>query len=178
MKTTKFFVFIILFAALVAGCVSKASIQPQEVKALEVNDPQANCPLTTSKESFEPPAPYPPSEPFPNEFWFGSEHLWTALPENGTWSDLPHNSSGYTQKIFWWSSLFSLKDEPEPALVVIGERLDGEAPPLKFYGATNAFADDIGEAMLTGVDFPTEGCWKVTGQYKKTGLSFTIWIEP
>ena len=178
MKTTKFFVFTILLALFMAGCASKASIQAQEVQALEVNDPQADCPLITSKEAFEPPDSYSPSGPFPNEFWFGSEHLWTALPENGTWSGLPKNPSGYTQKIFWWSSLFSLKDEPEPALVVFGERLDAKAPLLKVSRATNAFAADIGEAMLVGVDFPTEGCWKVTGQYKKTGLSFTIWIEP
>ena len=51
-------------------------------------------------------------------------------------------------------------------------------PALRFYGATNAMADDIGEAMLTGVEFPTLGCWEVTGQYKKTELSFVIWVAP
>jgi len=94
------------------------------------------------------------------------------------WSGLPNNPEGFTQKIFWWSSLFSLKDELEPALVVFGERLDAKAPPLKVSRATNASAGDIGSAMLVGVDFPTLGCWKITGQYKKTELSFVIWIAP
>ncbi len=74
--------------------------------------------------------------------------------------------------------MYSLPDEPQPALVVTGRRLDAEAPALRFYGATNAMADDIGEAMLTGVEFPTLGCWEVQGQYKKTSLTFVVWIAP
>ena len=105
-------------------------------------------------------------------------HLWTALPTNGVWAGLPNNPEGYTQKIFWWSSLFSLTDELEPALVVAGERLDAKTPPLKVSRATNAFAKDIGDAMLVGVDFPTLGCWKITGQYKKTRLDFVVWVAP
>ncbi|MEO5886198.1 MAG: hypothetical protein ABIQ77_00915 [Anaerolineales bacterium] len=74
--------------------------------------------------------------------------------------------------------MFSRKDEPEPALIVTGERLDAEAPPLQVSRATNASAGDIGTAMLFGVDFPTLGCWKITGQYKKTGLDFVVWVAP
>lgn len=151
-----------------------------EVKSLLVKDiAPPGCPATLPAESaFEAPEPYFATAPWPRTFWFGSEHLWTALDTDGVWEDLPKNPNGYTQKIMWWSSLFSLKDELEPALVVFGHRLDAEAPELKFYGATNATAADIGEAMLTGVDFPTEGCWEVTGQYKKTGLTFVVWIAP
>jgi hypothetical protein len=78
----------------------------------------------------------------------------------------------------WWSDLYSLPDEPVPALVVTGHRLDGESPPLRFYGATNAMADDIGEAMLTGVEFPALGCWEVRGEYKKNELKFVVWVAP
>jgi hypothetical protein len=119
-----------------------------------------------------------PTEPFENRFWFGTEHLWTSLPEDGIWSDLPLNPDGYTQKVFWWSRLFSFEDEPQPELVVFGKRLDGDAPPLIVSRATNAMAGDIGTAMLVGVDFPTAGCWEITGQYKKTGVTFVIWVEP
>jgi hypothetical protein len=128
--------------------------------------------------SFEAPEPYSPTAPWDGFFWFGSESLWTVLPENGVWASLPLNPEGYTQKIMWWSDRFVLQDELEPALVVTGERLDAKAPPLKFYRATNAFADDIGEAMLTGVDFPTHGCWKITGEYKEASLIFYVWIAP
>lgn len=145
----------------------------------EAEPPPSDCPVTKPREvTFEAPAPYSPTPPWPNFFWFGSEDLWTMLPVEGGWAELPLNSEGYTQKILWWSDMFVLKDEYEPALVVSGRRLDEEAPPLKFYGATNAFGGDIGEAMLTGVDFPTHGCWEVTGQYKKAELSFVVWVAP
>jgi len=183
---------IFVLASLLAGCAGSAIAQSNEVVLTEVpkkveettnpevlsKAPPADCPVTTNTTSFEAPAPYSPSAPWPSEFWYGSEHLWTALPTNGVWAGLPNNPEGYTQKIFWWSSLFSLKDELEPALVVFGERLDAKAPPLKVSRTTNAFARDIGDAMLVGVDFPTFGCWKITGLYKKTGLDFVVWVAP
>jgi hypothetical protein len=146
---------------------------------IESRIPPADCPVsTTGKFAFTPPAPFPPSAPWEGFFWFGSEALWTALRSDGVWADLPLNPDGYTQKIMWWSSSYDLTNEHEPALVVTGRRLDADAPPLRFYGTTNAMADDIGEAMLTGVEFPTLGCWEVRGEYKKTELVFVVWIAP
>lgn len=146
---------------------------------IEALIPPADCPMTLpGKVTFQAPEPYFPDAPWENMFWYGSEHLWTALHKTGVWSGLPDNPEGYTQKIVWWSDLYSLKDEPEPALVVLGRRLDADAPPLKFDGATNAFAADIGDAIMTGVDFPTLGCWEITGQYKKSGLTFVVWVAP
>jgi len=141
--------------------------------------PPKDCPVTTSANaSFKAPEPFSPIVPWEGIFWYGSEHLWTALNTDGVWSKLPENSDGYGQKIMWWSNLYSLKDELEPELVVSGRRLDGEAEPLRFYGATNAMADDIGEAMLTGVEIPTLGCWEITGQYKESEISFVVWVGP
>ena len=141
--------------------------------------PPKDCPVTTSANiSFKAPEPFSPIAPWKGIFWYGSEHLWTALNTDGVWSKLPENSDGYGQKIMWWSSLYSLKDELEPELIVSGRRLDGEAEPLRFYGATNAMADDIGEAMLTGVEIPTLGCWEITGQYKESEISFVVWVGP
>jgi hypothetical protein len=40
--------------------------------------------------------------------------------------------------------------------------------------ATNAFADDIGSAMLVGIGLPTAGCWEITGHLKGTQLSFVV----
>lgn len=146
---------------------------------IESRIPPANCPVTTAEaSSFKAPEPYSLSAPWEGFFWHGTEGLWTALRNDGIWRGLPKTSDGYTQKIMWWSSSYSLKDELEPALLVSGRRLDGDASALRFYGATNAFADDIGEAMLTGVEFPTLGCWEVRGGYKKTELTFVVWIAP
>jgi hypothetical protein len=194
----RFFFLVIIPGAILAGCAPRA----QQVKSFDddrmptevleapaltqtveaeiaARIPPSDCPVTTSAEpAFGAPEPYSTVAPWEGIFWFGSDHLWTALHDDGVWAGLPLNSDGYTQKIMWWSSLYNLPDELEPALIVEGRRLDGTAPPLRFYGATNAMAKDIGEAMLTGVDFPTLGCWEITGQYKKTGITFVVWIAP
>jgi len=190
---------ILVLIFFLSGC---ANLQPDQPKTLEdyrmltnKPDPSAmtqtaqaeingrippdNCPVTLpEKVTFKAPEPYSTDAPWEGFFWYGSDELWTVLRTDGVWTGLPLNPEGYTQKIMWWSDLYVLKDELQPALVVTGERLDAEAPPLKFYGATNAFADDIGDAMLTGVDFPMLGCWEITGQYKETELSFVVWIAP
>jgi hypothetical protein len=94
------------------------------------------------------------------------------------WAELPHNPEGYTQKVFWWREGYSWTEEPEPELSVIGQRLDDPAPPLNVSRATNAFAADIQSAMLVGVDFPTPGCWEISGRYAEAELSFVVWVEP
>lgn len=187
---------IVILALLLSGCGRNTVAQADQVTPNRVPErakptvtpevvsekPPADCSISVPSE----PEFVPPSIPFlsplesslpDNYFWFGSEHLWTWLPMNGTWSSLPQNPEGYTQKIFWWSDLFSLANEPEPALVVTGERLDTKAPRLNVSKATNA-EGDIGESMLVGVDFPTLGCWEIRGQYKKSELSFVIWVAP
>lgn len=188
----------ILLSLFLAGCASRAQQvrsvgdyrMPMEVleapaltqfveAEISARIPPKDCPVTVPGDpAFEAPEPYFPSAPWDGISWFGTEGLWTALYDDGVWAALPLNPEGYTQKIMWWSSLYDLPNEFKPALVVSGRRLDEDAPPLKFYGATNAFADDIGDAMLTGVDFPTLGCWEVTGEYKKTSLTFVVWLAP
>jgi hypothetical protein len=140
-------------------------------------DPPNYCPVTQPPDPpFIPPPPYPTH--LQSEYWYGTESLWTSLPLGRVWSGLPHNPEGYTQKVFWWRKSYNWRAEPEPNLVVSGQRLDAAAPPLNVSRATNAFAEDIQSAMLVGVDFPTLGCWKITGRYRGTELSFVIWVAP
>jgi hypothetical protein len=147
---------------------------------IAASTPPENCPVNTAADAtpFTAPEPYSADAPWEGYFWFGTTGLWTALPTDGVWEGLPDNPQGYTQKIMWWSDQFVAEKEPQPALVVSGRRLDTEAPPLPFHGATNAMAGDIKTAMLTGVDFPTLGCWEIMGEYKDSTLTFVVWIAP
>jgi hypothetical protein len=143
-----------------------------------VNDPPEKCPVTKPPEPpFVPPAPYPRS-PSGDNFWYGTESLWAALPASGVWQALPHNPTGYTQKLFWWRKGYSWTEEPEPELTVSGRRLDEAAPPLLVSKATNAYAPDIQSAMLVGVDFPTVGCWEIIERYAEAELIFVVWVAP
>ena len=64
-----------------------------------------------------------------------------------------------------------------PDLTVTGRRLDAPAPPLLVSPPTNADAPGLGPSMLVGVNFPTLGCWKISGTYKGHTLSFVIWVS-
>jgi hypothetical protein len=197
MQKRSFFFSIFILAALLSGC----SGQPANAKTLEdyrmptqvptvveltatvqaeieSRTPPKDCPITQPPDTpFIPPAPYTDLK-FPGEFLIGTNTLWTVVRDDGVWEALPHNSGGYTQKIVWWSEGYSWTDEPEPDLVITGERLDGEAPSVEFSGASNAYAADIGSAIMSGVDLPTLGCWKITGKYKDAELSFVVWVAP
>jgi hypothetical protein len=201
MQRSYFFVSVFIVAALLTACAPKAAVQPDQVRALQKSsskdlpekatatvrtttesvphNPPASCPITTLQNpSFTAPAPYSSDAPWSNQFWYGTQFLWTALPIDGIWSSLPHNPEGYTQKVFWWREGYVWTEEPEPDLLVTGERLDASVPPLIASKATNAYASDIGSAMLVGVDFPALGCWKITGKYKDAELSFVVWVVP
>jgi hypothetical protein len=192
------FLSILILTVLLAGCSPNAVAQPAEVRALanptptdlpknssgvseqpEIipRDPPASCPITVPQDPpFTAPVPYSPDSPFESNFWYGSNSLWTDLPKDGIWYGLPHNPEGYTQKVFWWREGYVWTDEPEPDIIVTGERLDASAPLLTGSKGTNAYASDIGSAMLVGVDLPTLGCWKITGKYKDAELSFVVWV--
>jgi hypothetical protein len=192
MQRLYFSLSILILFSFLPGCAPRAVVQPAEVRALEnptptsattisevtPHDPPASCPITQPPDvAFIPPAPYD-SLGFDGEFWYGSSSLWTAVRQNGIWEGLPHNHQWYTQKVFWWREGYIWDEEPEPALIVSGERLDAAAPPLMASKATNAYAGDIGSAMLVGVDLPTLGCWKITGKYSDSELSFVVWVAP
>ena len=187
------FLSILILASFLVGCAPKAAARPDDVRALEnpttttegaaqsevvSHDPPSSCAVTNPQDPpFTPPAPYD-SLGFEGEFWYGSKSLWTAVRENGTWEALPHNPEGYTQKVFWWRDGYVWTEEPEPELIVTAERLDAKAALVQASKATNAYASDIGSAMLVGVDLPTLGCWKITGKYADAELSFVVWIAP
>lgn len=197
MQRPNFFLSILLLFSLLAGCTPNASVKspedyrmPTDVPSaaeltatveteIDQRTPPADCAVTTAENvSFRAPEPHAPVAPWEGRFWYGTEGLWTTLPTDGVWSKLPKTPDGFNQKIVWWSELYSLKDEQEPALIVSGQRLDAKSEPLRFYGATNMIEEEAGEAMLTGVEFPTLGCWEVRAEYKNSDLTFVVWVAP
>ena len=179
---------LLLLSVFLAACAGNAVAQTDEVVSTEIvhkvaptagpDSASKSCPVTVRQEpAFIPPAPYD-ALGYKGYFWFGTADLWTSLPQDGIWRDLPKNPEGYTQKIFWWRDGYVWTEEQQPNLIVTGEWLDGKSPPIEASRATNAYAEDIGSAMLVGIDFPIEGCWKITGQYGKAELSFVILVTP
>jgi hypothetical protein len=102
---------------------------------------------------------------------YGNGELWVvSLPEDGV---VRADSWGYIRsdgsidvKFGWWRVT-------PGALSISGRRLDGEAPPLQV-----SIPDGYGSSgfQATGVIFPTEGCWEVTGVVGDATMSFVTFV--
>lgn len=106
------------------------------------------------------------------ETWFGSTALAVILPDNGTW---PTTAPGHSisVKLFWWREGFEPGNEAN--LVVQLKRLDNGLNDADISSPTNAGGDPLGAwTMLTGIDFPSAGCWEVTGKYLGDKLTFIV----
>jgi len=137
------------------------------------------CPVTRPAEQFVPPAPHPSKAPR-DEFWFGTNTLWTALPTTGMWDGLPHytpDDPSFRQKLFFWREGYDPRTEPQPNLIVKGKRLDSPAPLQSDDQANGGWtADD--QFIVTGINFPTPGCWEITASYQNGTLTFVVWVAP
>ncbi len=146
------------------------TLEPKNMPDQQPKSSLESCPVTQPPENrFIPSKPYP-EYPYPGEFWYGSDDLWTALPDNHTWP--------MGQKVFFWRYDYYWLDETEPELTVSAQRLDGEAPPATVFRATNGYNPETESFMLSGIEFPTSGCWEITGQYGEVSLTFVVWVSP
>jgi hypothetical protein len=95
----------------------------------------------------------------------GNGKLWVSLGLAVVVNDGDANGAVPT-KYPWWRGVSG-------ALRIEGRRLDGAAPPLSAtipdgYGTTGFQA--------SGVTFPTEGCWEVTGRAGEASLTFVTLV--
>ena len=138
------------------------------------------CEVTRPQPVFVPPGPDIPQGRFlatPPDYyesdWYGSARLWTMLHHDGeVWGPWVRLDDGLPMKTFWWSADWVPQDELEPAITVVGRRLDAPGT-FRFGPGTNAAAD-FGAAMLVGIDLPTYGCWEITARYRDASLSYVV----
>jgi hypothetical protein len=133
------------------------------------SDVPATCPVTLPGTTLFTPPGVSPNSPHTEygDYWFGNPKLWTALSLDGVWNG---------GKSFWWSEGYNAWTEQRPDLTVTGKRLDGPGSAT-VDRATNGMGGGAGSFMLVGVDFPTTGCWQVTGAYKGETVSFVVWVD-
>ena len=138
------------------------------------------CSVTKpANQPFVPPPPYS-AKPSHGEFWFGTDRLWTALPVTGTWR-LGHYTSldpTFRQKLPFWRRGYDAHAEPRPNLTVSGRRIDSPAGPLQTDGPGTASWTKDDQFIMTGINFPTTGCWEITGRYENDELTFVVWVSP
>jgi len=136
-----------------------------------------SCPVTKPPTPpFVPPSPYP-NETTPGSFWFGTNKLWILLRTDGTWQGLPEWPDGtFRQKLLWWHEGYNLRQTLHPPLKVSGNRLDSPAAPLQS-GVSHGWTNDSNHPFITnGINLPALGCWKISGRFEDTELSFVVWV--
>jgi hypothetical protein len=125
------------------------------------------CPVTL-------PSPAGPSGPARDAFFgwgasYGNGTLWVG----GLWPrgiiavghGFVDDRGRVGMKFGWWTKVAG-------RLEITGRRLDGRAPPV---GAV--VPDGYGGGFRpSGVTFPTEGCWEITGSVHRTELSFVTFV--
>lgn len=159
---------------------AQSSLAQQSGTALPANAPDS-CPVTKPYDRpFVPPFPKPSIQRDDNFFWFGTDRLWTQLPANGTWNGLPHYSPfdpTFRQKLFFWRLGYDPRLEPQAKLTITGRRIDSAAPPLLSDKTSNGGWHGDDTFIVTGINFPTLGCWQITGHYQDDELTFVIWVS-
>jgi hypothetical protein len=127
------------------------------------------CPVTPPTP-FSPPSGVSQDDLFGADDSYGNGRLWVG----GLWPkgvivatpDFIDQDGSVGMKFGWWRQVSGY-------LRVTGRRLDAPAPPLRAdvpagYGRTGFQA--------SGVYFPDEGCWEVTGKVGRTTLTFVTFV--
>jgi hypothetical protein len=107
---------------------------------------------------------------FSQELAFGNGALWVApvQPDGVALARpefiAPDGSIGL--KFGWWR-------ETEGTLTISGRRLDASAP-----AARASVPDGYGSRgfQASGIEFPTEGCWEITGRVGSSSLTFVTFV--
>lgn|SRR5438034_4975370 len=165
----------LLAAVVLAACVngghaarSTASGKPTQATARKVTMADARrCPVTMPRHGA---AGVSPDDLFGWGSSYGNGKLWVG----GLW---PHGviaaDPGFVEKdgatdmkFGWWRKVAG-------KLEITGRRLDGPAPPLDA-NVPDGYGDTGFQA--TGVTFPREGCWQVTGKIGRTSLTFVTFV--
>ncbi len=118
-----------------------------------------DCPITQAIKDQPPKDPH--ADPFALSYWYinADRTLWVSLSDNQSWA-----TGG--EKVIWI--------RPQGTqLVVSGQRLDGEAPQLQAH-IPCCYPTGF---QVTGLTFPTGGCWEVTAQAGKSELRVITWVR-
>jgi hypothetical protein len=105
----------------------------------------------------------------PGAFVYGNGRLWVTLAVSGVIvadAGMVNPDGSIDWKFPWWRMVAG-------HLTITGRRLDAPAPPLK--SRVPSGYGNIG-FQASGVTFPSEGCWQVTGKVADTSLTFVTFV--
>jgi len=99
----------------------------------------------------------------------GGKALWTTLPEDGVINARPRDDGSLFWKFGW-----TPKRQYPGGLAVTGRRLDAAAPPMTVLAVRWGYSSTGRGSWATAVNFPTAGCWRITGRSAGVKLSYVV----
>ncbi len=162
-----------LLAVFLAGCNGRTQSNGVAAPATVSPEVNANMPLqqatstSTACEVTKPNRSIPPGER-PNPDHHGNGQLWTKLWPEGRVIFKPGGEGfiledgSLSMKWMWWRGV-------RGKLTIEGRRLDATGPQLR-----SVIPEGYGDTgfQASGLTFPTEGCWEVTGKVGESSLTF------
>ncbi len=150
----------VFLALVLSGCASISEWRTaRAAAACQVTQPEWLTPPLDSAVLSE--------QPVPDYYVTNADQSIIA----GAWwwedADYPLEAGERGNKVGWF--------RPDGAeLTITGRRIDRKAPPMKA---------DIPccyptRLQVSGLYFPTEGCWEITAVAADSELTFTVWVEP
>jgi hypothetical protein len=118
------------------------------------------CPVTKPRDDTPPGV-----TPQRSGVNYGNGRLWVSLYPDGRVTVGPQNiapNGSLVVKFGWWRAT-------RGHLAITGHRLDAPAAPAGA-GVPDGYGDQFFQA--SGVTFPMEGCWEVTGRVEGATLTF------
>ena len=116
-----------------------------------------------------PSCPGRPGRVWPNHSTgnHGNGKLWVTLPTGGKLLITPEKDGSLGEKFPWWRAVCE-------RLTITGRRLDAPAGPLRA-----SIPEGYGETgfQASGVYFPSEGCWEITGRVGDAELTFVVEVR-
>ena len=131
--------------------------------------PASSCAVTDVRGR-RPPDPARPSFNYGNAVIRvalepGNGRLVAGRLEGGGERATINGDGSIDAKFGWWRA-------GSGKIRISGRRLDAAAPPLRAH-----VPDGYGRGFqATGLTFTTTGCWRVTGRYAGTSLTFTVLV--
>ncbi len=130
----------------------------------------SSCAITLPNGSQNPGEPPScPGRVWPGGFRgnHGNGKLWTVLPTDGKLLVTPEKDGSLHTKLAWWRGVCG-------RLIITGRRSDAPAGPMR-----SSVPLGYGDAgfQASGVYFPSEGCWEITGRVGDATLTFVVEVR-
>lgn len=158
--------YLLIGLTLTACAAAQGSTSGASESTTTVSAAQANCPVTGGEWATHPEDTAIQGTPAPGYYIINQDRtIWAGAYWLGEEAGaLKAGEEG--NKVGWF--------RPTGAdLVITGQRLDGDAPPLR----AEASCCYPTRFQASGMYFPTEGCWEITAKAAESELRFVVWVE-